>query len=185
MLLAVQPSSLGPEQMEQFIAAVAGGQPTAIFEDPLPVFAGDVPGTSMPRQPPGGMNPMMMMQQQPQPKGDIEQLWSLLGVDFAADQVVWQDYNPYPQAQPVLAQRSSSSSTRPRAAAFDASDPISSNLQHVLFPFPGAITKLNASDVAVHAAGAHRRHEDRHGPLQRHHADDALRAARLNANRTA
>ena len=32
------------------------------------------------------------------PKGDISKLWRLLGVDFAADQIVWQDYNPYPKA---------------------------------------------------------------------------------------
>ncbi len=36
VLLAVQPSSLAPEQMDNFVAAVRGGQPTAIFEDPLP-----------------------------------------------------------------------------------------------------------------------------------------------------
>ena len=40
MLLAVQPSSLGPQEMDNFVAAVAGGQPTAIFEDPAPVFGG-------------------------------------------------------------------------------------------------------------------------------------------------
>ena len=34
VLLAVQPSSLGPEEMNNFVAAVAAGQPTAIFEDP-------------------------------------------------------------------------------------------------------------------------------------------------------
>ncbi len=36
VLLAVQPSSLGPQQMGHFIAAVKAGQPTAIFEDPMP-----------------------------------------------------------------------------------------------------------------------------------------------------
>ncbi|MFM8536515.1 MAG: Gldg family protein, partial [Planctomycetaceae bacterium] len=37
VLLAVQPSSLGPEQMVHFVEAVRSGQPVAIFEDPLPV----------------------------------------------------------------------------------------------------------------------------------------------------
>ena len=39
VLLAVQPSTLGPEEMDNFVAAVAAGQPTAIFEDPCPVLA--------------------------------------------------------------------------------------------------------------------------------------------------
>ncbi len=60
VLLAVQPSSLSPEDMQRFIAAVKAGQPTAIFEDPLPGFKPEVPGTSMPRQAPGGMQAMMM-----------------------------------------------------------------------------------------------------------------------------
>ncbi len=36
-LLAVQPSSLSPEQMTNFVAAVEAGVPTAIFEDPMPI----------------------------------------------------------------------------------------------------------------------------------------------------
>ena len=94
VLLAVQPSTLGPEEMNNFMAAVAAGQPTAIFEDPAPVLSG-VPATSMPRQPPGGMNPMMRMQAPP--KGDINKLWNLLGIDFSDAKIVWQDFNPYPK----------------------------------------------------------------------------------------
>ena len=82
--------------MDNFMAAVKSGQPTAIFEDPCPALVGDVTPTSMPRRPPPGMNPMMMMGQQQHAQGRIEPLWELLGVDFAADQVVWQKYNPYP-----------------------------------------------------------------------------------------
>ncbi|MCP5118675.1 MAG: GldG family protein, partial [bacterium] len=96
-LLAVQPSSLGEQEMTNFVAAVRAGQPTAIFEDPFPGFAGNVPATAAPRRPPGGMNPMMMRQQPPPPKGNINELWGLLGVDFAADLITWQDYNPYPR----------------------------------------------------------------------------------------
>ena len=38
-LFAVQPSSLSPEQMKNFITAVKKGMPTAIFEDPFPLDA--------------------------------------------------------------------------------------------------------------------------------------------------
>ena len=47
VLLAVQPSTLGPEEMNNFLAAIDNGQPTAIFEDPLPYFS-NLPGTMMP-----------------------------------------------------------------------------------------------------------------------------------------
>ena len=62
VLLAVQPSSLNQQQMDNFIAAVKTGQATAIFEDPFPFLAGDVPGTKAPKQPPGGADPFMQCQ---------------------------------------------------------------------------------------------------------------------------
>ncbi len=147
VLLAVQPSSLGPEQMKNFIAAVHGGQATAIFEDPFPVFAMGVPATSAPRQAPGGMNPMMMGRQQAPPKGDIGPLWRLLGVDFAPDQVVWQNYNPYPKASHFPEEFVFVDEGSGAKEAFAADNGISAGLQHMLFPFPGSVSKLNASGL--------------------------------------
>jgi ABC-2 type transport system permease protein len=145
-LLAVQPSSLGPEQMNHFIAAVKSGQPTAIFEDPFPVFAGNVPGTSAPKRPPGG-NPMMMMQQQPMPKGDIRPLWDLLGVGFTADDIVWQDYNPYPKLSRLPEEFVFVDRACGARVPFNEENAVSSGLQHLLFPFPGAVSKLNSSSL--------------------------------------
>ena len=145
-LLAVQPSSLGPDEMRNFLDAVRGGQPTAIFEDPLPFFAQGVPATSEPRRPMG--NPMLGGGQQ-QPKGDISGLWWLLGIDFTQSQVVWQDYNPYPkvsrfdEVQEFVFVDPASGAEEP----FSESDPVTSKLQHMLFPFPGAISKLNVSTM--------------------------------------
>ncbi|MHC4180199.1 MAG: Gldg family protein, partial [Planctomycetota bacterium] len=147
-LLAVQPSSLGPEQMKNFLAAVHSGQPTAIFEDPFPRFAPGVPGTSQPKQPPGGMNPFMR-QPPPQPKGDRTALWRLLQIDFSENQVTWQDYNPYPKApyfdevQEFVFVDAESEAKEP----FNEADPITARLHQLLFPFPGAITKLNVSKM--------------------------------------
>lgn len=147
VLLAVQPSSLAPEQMDNFLAAVKSGQPTAVFEDPFPVFAAAVPATTAPRRPPGGMN---MFMQQPLPKGDISPLWALLGVDFTADQIIWQAYNPYRKLN-QLPKEFVFVDTTCGADAFNQADPISSKLQHLLFPFPGSISKLNASKMEVDA----------------------------------
>jgi len=146
VLLAVQPSSLGPEQMDHFVAAVRSGIPTAIFEDPFPFFAGQVPGTTAPRRPPGGMNPMMG-RQPPMEKGNRVALWDLLQVDFAESQVVWQDYNPYRRYSDwpkefVFVDKGSGAEE-----PFGESEAATSGLQHMLFPFPGSIRNLNVSNL--------------------------------------
>jgi ABC-2 type transport system permease protein len=145
VLLAVQPSSLGPEQMEHFIAAVRSGQPTAIFEDPFPRFS-DVPGTSAPRRPPGGMQAMMMQQQQ-MPKGDIRPLWDMLGVEFFPTEVIWQSYNPYPKLAELPKEFVFVDKACGAEEPFSESDPISSKLQHILFPYPGSIVQRRASGL--------------------------------------
>lgn len=145
VLLAVQPSSLGPEQMDNFLAAIRSGTPTAIFEDPFPFFAGNVPGTSAPRRPPGGMNPMMMGRQPPPEKGNRAALWDLLQVDFGENQVIWQDYNPYrryadwPMEFVFIGEGSG------QDEPFSEEEVATSGLQHMLLPFPGSVRNLNVS----------------------------------------
>jgi len=146
VLLAVQPSSLGPEEFDNFLAAVRSGQPTAIFEDPAPVFCPSVPATSAPRQPPGGMNPFFVRMQS-LPKGDIEALWELLGVDFPTDQVVWQAYNPYPKAGHFPPEFVFIDAGCGAKQPFNPRNSITSGLQHMLFPFPGFLEKLHSSPM--------------------------------------
>ncbi len=102
VLLAVQPSSLSPEEMSNFIAAVGAGIPTAIFEDPQSAIDPSIPGTGDPKAPMGGG---MFGGGAPQPKGAIQPLWDLLEIDvpgqpspqgFFAPDLCWQQYNPYP-----------------------------------------------------------------------------------------
>jgi len=162
VLLAVQPSSLGPEQMDILIAAIQSGRPTAIFEDPMPYLAGGVPATSEERRPPGGANPMFGRQPGP-PKGDRAKLWDTLGVIFAEQQIVWQEYNPYPNVELFStdkefvfvdegaprgqAEDGSEGQQRGSRDVFNQDDPISSKLQQVLFPFPGSISPLPSSST--------------------------------------
>ncbi len=149
VLLAVQPSSLGPQEMDHFIAAIESGQPTAIFEDPLPFpqlsgAAPPIPGTSTPRHAPS-MGPMGMFggRQPPPPKGDIARLWRILGVKFKPDEIIWQDYNPIKKAtlwpnEFVFVDKGSGADQ-----PFNEEDPISSKLQHMLLPYPGSIREGN------------------------------------------
>jgi len=145
-LLAVQPSSLGPDEMKNFIEAVKHGQPTAIFEDPFPIYAANVPATSAPRRPAGGGNPMFGGGQ-PRPKGDVGALWHLLGVDFGGDQVIWQDHNPYPRFGDLPLEFVFVDEGQGGEQPFNEESPVSSEFQHMFFPFPGSIAALNASQL--------------------------------------
>lgn len=153
VMLALQPSSLGPAEMENFVAAVKAGQPVAIFEDPLPVLMTGVPGTSQPRRGQGG--PMAMFQQQGQPKGDLELLWNALGVELITSGgqpmfggagpspvVVWQDYNPHPKidlpSQFVFVDQALEL-LGGAGNALSPESPVTSGLQEMLFPFPGGL----------------------------------------------
>jgi ABC-2 type transport system permease protein len=94
------------------------------------------------------MNPMMRMP--PPEKGDITRLWKALGVDVVPDQIVWQDYDPYPKI-PIFAQNPEFVFIDAGCGAkqpFSTTDPITSGLQQVLFPFPGYISKLNVSNFS-------------------------------------
>jgi ABC-type transport system involved in multi-copper enzyme maturation permease subunit/ABC-type uncharacterized transport system involved in gliding motility auxiliary subunit len=139
-LLAVQPSSLGPAEMDNFVAAVGSGLPTAIFEDPAPLLSPGVPGTNQPRRAPQQMQ-MMMQRQQAPPKGDLKKLWDLLGVDFSADMIVWQDFNPYPKAQQFPDEFVFIDPASGAAEPFSSNDSVTAGLQQVLLPFPGLIKK--------------------------------------------
>lgn len=94
-LLAVQPSATSPAALNNIVDAVKRGLPIAVFEDPMPMFW-NVPGTGQPRTTGGGPMAMFGGGQQ-QPKGDINQLWQVLGVEMNPDEVILQQYNPYPQ----------------------------------------------------------------------------------------
>ena len=165
VLLAVQPSSLGPEQMANFVAAVKAGQPVAIFEDPLPVMMQGVPGTAQPRR--GPMGPMAMFGgPQGQPKGDLGMLWDALGVRLSAGVdrpamgamgsapfIVWQRYNPHPKLvledEFVFIDAALGAEGGDKGAGFGVDQPITRGLQEVLFPFPGGIEKTGGGELTL------------------------------------
>ena len=151
VLLAVQPSSLGPDEMNHFVAAVKTGQPTAIFEDPFPVpsFWPDVVGTAQPNRPPGGpMAGMFGGGGPPAPKGDITQLWNLLGVRMEGDEIIFQNYNPYPsaadQVEPLWVFIDEGNGA---AQPFNEDSPIVSGLRQILLLLSGSFRPV--SDTAL------------------------------------
>jgi ABC-2 type transport system permease protein len=159
VLLAVQPSSMSPEEMVNFTDAVKSGLPTAIFEDPM-VALESMPGTGEPKQAGGPM--AMFGGGGPQPKGDILPLWRTLGLDIPrqpgpmglqSPDLCWHEYNPYP----VLAETSEATDlwvfAREEApgadGAFSSESEISKGLKEVMFLYAGAIRAAPESERSV------------------------------------
>jgi ABC-2 type transport system permease protein len=149
VLLAVQPSSLTPDEMENFVAAVRSGIPTAIFEDPFPITQPGVVGTSQPNRPEGGPMAMFGGGGPPKPKGDISKLWKLLGIEMEGDKIVWQEFNPEPKLGDIFPEwifidESLADGT---FQPFAADDDISKDMKQLLFFWAGSFRPANNSKI--------------------------------------
>jgi ABC-2 type transport system permease protein len=126
---------------------VQSGNPTVIFEDPFPYLDSNVAGTAQPKQPPGGMNPFMQQRQPPAPKGELLPLWNALGVDFKDKDVVWQDYNPLPTIGTLPKEFVFVGEGSGADMPFNDQETLTAGLRQMLFLFPGAIRRREASDL--------------------------------------
>ncbi|HEX3134676.1 MAG TPA: Gldg family protein, partial [Planctomycetota bacterium] len=135
VLIVPLPSSLTQPQVEKLHDYVWSGRPALILEDPLPAFSSPMLAPSQPKKPAGG-NPMMQ-QQAPEQKADMTPFYRALGVDFNLNTVVWSDYNPSHQFR----------GTMPPAIVWLMRDQqsiessvVTTGIDSVVMPFPGAIT---------------------------------------------
>ena len=163
VLLAVQPSSLGPEEMDRFVAAVDGRPADGHFRGPLPDLRRQRAGHQRPRQPPGGMNPMMMRMPPPE-KGDIGKLWKAAGRRRRARSNRLARLQPLSE-NPHLRQKPGIRVHRRRlrgqgTVQHDRSDHL--RLAAGAVPVPGLYLEAERLESRLHAAGADGR-EDRHG----------------------
>ena len=151
VLMVVQPSSLDPQSFNNLLDAIKSGIPTAIFEDPRPDFFPQVTATSEMRR---GASPFPGMGGgRPQPKGRIQDLWTLLGIAIPGKpsemtralepDIVWQQFNPYPK----LARRGISEQWIfvPTEGISDE-DHVTSGLSEIFFPVAGAIEEYKGKD---------------------------------------
>ncbi|MEX0613954.1 MAG: Gldg family protein, partial [Pirellulales bacterium] len=186
VLLAVQPSSLTPDEMENFVAAVKAGQPTAVFEDPYPwpQLYPDVVGTAQPKRPPGGMMGMFGGGGPAEPKGDISQLWKLLGIEMYGDEVIWQNFNPEPKLGEIYREWifiDEGLETHGTPHPFDPDDPISAGMRQVLFFWPGSFRPADNSKLAFSKLAVTGRHS---GTISYQEVDMSLRGGSvLNVRR--
>lgn len=145
VLLVVQPSMLGPQEMDHLVDAVRGGTPVAILEDPFPqAYPQQIAGTAEPKR----SQMSMFGGAPPERKGDIGQLWKTLGIRLDPMAVVWQDYRRDISVQAEADDQwvfidDGTDAKEP----FNEEDPISSGLNQLLFLYPGYITPDNDSDL--------------------------------------
>jgi len=131
VLLAAQPSSLNQKQIETLTEYVRGGHPTLLFHDPLPMFNPSL-APDVPKPPSGGGAP-------PEPKGNIQPILDVLGIEAPGNEVVWNTYNPLvnipdlPYEFVFVAEGSGGDD------AFNPKEPASSGLQQVVMMFPGLL----------------------------------------------
>ena len=155
VLLAFQPSSLGTVEEMNFINVVRQGQPVAIFEDPRPVFLEFLPGTNEKRRP-TPTNPI------PPLKGEINMLWTVLGIKFDGGHVLWKNYNPYPKLaglseeylfvdkRPIhyeLGKNEDFQDDVDSNVAFNKDEPTVSSLERLLFPFAGSLSQAEVAET--------------------------------------
>ncbi len=158
VLMVVQPSSLGPQELTNLVEAVKAGVPTAIFEDPFPFGFQGIPGTGEPKSAPGGP---FGGGGGPTPKGDIQELWRVLGLNIPKDvgmggvnpDIVWHQYNPYPKLRYIS--NASDEWVFVREEAEGAEDALSENsaitsgLRELMFLFSGAVKHEDRDDLKI------------------------------------
>ncbi|TWU40401.1 Gldg family protein [Novipirellula artificiosorum] len=157
-LFAVQPSSLAPDQFGRLVDAIKLGVPVAILEDPLPRVTPYVTPTGMQKQNPGSM----FGGGGPMPKGEIRDLWDALEIEVPgrpgmqglyAPDLVWQQYNPYPNLQMNIDDLwvfiKNEAPGIVDGEAFSQENEITSGLREVLSLYSGAV-RAKASTTLKH-----------------------------------
>jgi len=151
-LLVVQPSSLDPIGMQNLIDAVRRGQPTAIFEDPLPAEMGSAVAPTGEQRVPAVPQMGVLV------KADIRKLWDALGISSPGGltgsggfqpNIAWQYFSPYASVREmsVPPQIFVSPNAPGGADAINQNDPITKGLTEIYFPFPGTIEKKAGNRV--------------------------------------
>jgi ABC-2 type transport system permease protein len=158
-ILAVQPSSLSPEEMVNFTDAVKAGVPTCIFEDPMPYLT-RMPGTGEPKQAGGPM--AMFGGGGNQPKGDMRPLWKALGIEVPGEpnftggidpDICWQRYNPYPILEKLQQTTNEwvfvSPTTSEGEDSFNPESEVTKGLKEVLMLYPAVVQPIKDSGLKI------------------------------------
>jgi len=142
-LLVVLPSSLTQRQMDNLQSYLLAGNPTLLFVDPLPM----VNPSLSPVLPAGAKsNPFQQnQQQQPDPKGNIIQLLSKIGINWSTIQMVWDTYNPHPDLGGIPPEIIFVGEGNNSPDAFSSNHPASAGLQELVMLYSGYVFRVDRS----------------------------------------
>ncbi len=136
-LLAVLPSSMTQEEMDNLARAIESGVPTMLLVDPLPIVN---IALSPSEQPGAGQNPFTRQQgPPPRPKGNIEALLRSIGVDWDSRQVIWDTYNPHPDLAQLPPEIIFVGEGNQAEYPFNPSHAATSALQELVMIYPGRV----------------------------------------------
>lgn len=142
-LLVALPSALPQEEMDNLRDYIQRGNPTLLLLDPLPIIN---IGLAPSEKSGANVNPFMRNQgPQPKPKGNIHQLLTDLGISWNKAQIAWDLYNPHPdlaQLQPEIIFVGEGNNN---PEAFNQEHRGSTDLQELVFLFPGYLQKAASS----------------------------------------
>jgi ABC-2 type transport system permease protein len=140
---------LSPDAFDHFVDAVRSGIPTAVLEDPFPYFyPASMPGTGEPKQSMMGGMGGMFGGGQTEPKGDIDQLWRLLGIRVNPMEVIFQEYGPEASVRSMQDdQWVFIDQGNGNKKAFNEDLDISSGLNQLLLLYPGSISRVDDSKL--------------------------------------
>lgn len=142
-LLAVLPSALPQEEMDNLLRYIEAGNPTLLIDDPLPVV--DI-GLAPSERSGANQNPFMRNQgPPPKPKGNIQAFMAKLGINWNSAMITWDTYNPHPDLAQIPPEIVFVGEGNENTQAFNPENKATSGLQEVVLIYPGAIENATHS----------------------------------------
>ena len=140
-LLVPLPSSLQTDEQGFVADYVRSGKPALVLVDPLPA----VNPTLSPSEWVGDGNPFTFPPGQPRPgpRGNVREWIRGLGVDWEPTRIVWDSYNPHPELAHMPEDVVFLGAGNENPATFAAGDPMTAQLQELVFLFPGSLQAVD------------------------------------------
>ncbi len=136
-VLAVLPSSLSQEEMDNLLTFIKEGTPALLLDDPLPIVN---LGLAPAEEPGAGMNPFMRQgQPPPEPKGDIRGFFAELGFQWDPATITWDSYNPHPDLAHLPPEVVFLGRGNQNPEVFNQGHVASAHLEQVVLLYPGQV----------------------------------------------
>ncbi len=142
VLVAALPFTLEQDQVDRLVAYVKSGKPILVFVDPLPAFNPELSPQEVPSTP-------FMNAPAPRKMANIRPLMSVLGVEWANDQIAWDKYNPHPQLRSFPPEVVFLGAGNKSATTFNLKEAVTSGLQELVLIYPGTLKPMNQSAAFI------------------------------------